>query len=81
MEIGLDVVVFETVGEILGFFLAIEKSNDYGANIEAFGAEEFNKANDFGLVRDHVVGTDFGFLDSIAVDTENNLGIVFELLE
>ena len=81
MKIWLDVVVFELLGEILGFLLAIEEGNDNGVYCDAFVAEELDKAQDLGLVGNHVVGADFGVLDGISINTENNFGIVFEFLE
>lgn len=81
MEIWLDMVIFELLGEILGFLLAIEEGNDNGVYRDAFVAEELDKAQDLGLVGNHVVGADFGLLDSIGIDTKNDLGVVFEFLE
>ena len=81
MEVGFDFVIFELAGKILGFFLTFEKSDDDGTDIEAAGAEEFDEAEDFGFVGNHVVGADFGVFDGVGVDAENDFGVVFEFLE
>ena len=81
VEVGFDFVIFELAGEIFGFFLAAEESDDDGADIEAAGAEKFDKAENFGFVGNHMVGANFGMFDGIGVDTEDNFSFVFEFLE
>ena len=81
MEINFDFVIFEFVGKIFGFFLTIKKGDDDRANIEIFGAQEFDEADDFGFVGNHVIGADFGFFDGVSVDAKDDFGDVFEFLE
>lgn len=81
VEIGVDLVILQLAGEIFGFFLAFEHGDNDGADVEAAGAEEFDEAEDFGLVGNHVVGANFGVFDGVGVDAKDDFGVVFEFLE
>ena len=81
MEVGLDFVCLEFAGEIFGFLLAVEESDDDRTDIETATTEKFDKAEDFGLVRNHVVGANLGMFNGVSINTENNFGVVFEFLK
>ena len=81
VEVGFDFVIFEFAGEIFGFFLAFEHGDNDGADVEVAGAEEFDEAEDFGFVGNHVVGANFGVFDGVGVDAKDDFGVVFEFLE
>ncbi len=81
VKVGFDFVIFELAGEIFGFFLTVEEGDDDGADVEAAGAKEFDEAENFGLIGDHMVGADFGVFDGVGIDAEDDFGFILEFLK
>ena len=81
MEISFDFVILEAVSKIFGLFLTFKKRDDDRTDVEALASQKFDEAEDFGFVRNEVIGADFGFFNGVRVNTKNDFGLVFEFLE
>ncbi len=81
VNIGGNIIIFKAFNEFFDFFLAVVKSNDDVIDSNITAAEELDKADNFGFVRDDAVGADFGFFDIAGVNTENNFHVFFEFLD
>lgn len=61
--------------------MAIVEGDDDVIYSDVAAAEKFDEADDFGLVRDDAVGTDFGFFDIAGIDAEDDFDIVTKFLD